>query len=85
MRGYTTRIKPTPELIDQLDREEVEATRDLSPETKVFGGPRLFDRACKFILAGLRPENPAATEEERFQKLLERLDLVERLENQDAE
>ena len=78
-------MEPTPELIDQLYREEVEAARRQSPEEKVFGGPRLFDRACELILAGLRHENLNATEDELRPKLNQRLNLVRRLENHENE
>ncbi len=82
---YNKGMEPTPELIDQLYREEVEEARRMPDEVKVFGGPRLFDRACELILAGLRSEYPAASEAELRRKLMERLDLVRRLENRDDE
>lgn len=78
-------MEPTPELIDQLYREEVEAARRMSPEEKVFGGPRLFDRACELMMAGLRHEQPTATLGELRIQLRERLALIRRLENHDDE
>jgi hypothetical protein len=52
---------------------------------KILEGPRLFDRSCRLILAGLRHEHPEANESELQRLLQERLDLVNRLENHDDE
>lgn len=68
-------------MIDELYREEVADARKASPREKVFGGPQLFDRACMFMLAGLRNEQPDASEEELQQALIARLDLVKRVED----
>jgi len=74
-------MEPTPELIDQLYREEVEAARRMSIAEKLMEGPRLFDRSCAFMLAGLKHEHPSAGDLELRKLLEERLDLLKSLEN----
>jgi hypothetical protein len=74
-------MEPTKELIDELYRERVEAARQMSPEDKLLGGPRLFDLTCKIIADGIRDQYPDA-DEARVQKILgERLVLARRLED----
>lgn len=74
-------MEPTQALIDQLYREEIETARRMSIGEKFLEGPRLFDRSCRLMLAGLRHEHPQATEPELRKLLDERLDLLRHLEN----
>lgn len=73
---------PTPELIDELYREEVLAARRMSPEEKLLAGPRLFDYACRITADGIRAANPDADERRVCELLRARLELARRLEQQ---
>ena len=57
-------------LIDELYREEVMEARRMSPDDKFLAGEELFRFACEVTLAGIRNQNPDATEEE-CQRILE--------------
>lgn len=67
-------------LADALYRERVLRARRTPPEERIMDGPRLFDYACTITLAGLRTENPNATEAELREALRQRLVLAEKLE-----
>ena len=67
-------------LIDQLYREEVLEARKMTPEEKFLAKKDLFRFACEITLAGIRSENPGATEEECMKILEDRLRLGEWLE-----
>jgi len=67
-------------LADALYRERVLRARRTPPEERILDGPRLFDYACTITLAGLRTENPNATEAELRETLRQRLVLAEKLE-----
>ena len=67
-------------LADAIYRERVLRARRTPPEERIMEGPRLFDYACAITLAGLRSENPKATEAELHQLLRQRLALAEKLE-----
>src|SRR5438105_5189494 len=73
-------MEPTPELIDQLYREELEEARRMSGEQKPLAGGELFELASQITLAGIRAENPGLSEEELLEKFRERLRLARRLE-----
>jgi hypothetical protein len=74
-------MEPTKQLADAIFRERVQKARGMSPEDKVLGGARLFDRSCRIMAAGIRSQFPDA-DERRVQEILrERLALVRRLEN----
>ena len=70
----------TQELGDQLYREEVLASRAMTPEQRVLAGARLFGFACKIAADGIRAQYPEASEEEVGRRLVERLKLQRRLE-----
>src|SRR5262245_15541660 len=78
--GYNDRMEPTPELIDHLYREEIEAARQMTGEQRLLAGGDLFDAACQITLAGIRSGNPNLTQEELLDKLRERLQLGRLLE-----
>jgi len=72
---------PTKELIDALYWEEVLRARAMPPEEKLLAGPRLFERACRIMMDGIRDEFPDA-DPRRVQEILKaRLALARRLEN----
>ena len=73
-------MNPTPELIGQLDREDLEQARRMTPEQKLIAGAELFDYACEISKAGIRAQYPDADESEVLRILRERLELAERLE-----
>lgn len=66
-------------LIDQLYREEVLDARKMSVEEKLLLGERLFKWACEITLAGIRSQNPDASEEECQQILRKRIELGKKL------
>jgi hypothetical protein len=73
-------MEPTRELIDQLYREEVRRAREMPPADKLIAGARLFDRACRLMMDGIRDEYPDADEATVRRILNERLELARRLE-----
>ena len=73
-------MEPTPELIDDLYREEILRARAMSPGEKLFAGARLFDYACAITLAGIRHQHPGIDDREALEILRQRLALAERLE-----
>lgn len=78
-------MQPTRSLLDALFREEVEAARRMSPEEKFLAGPRLFEYASQITLAGIRSQHPEATEEEIRKFFSDRLNLRERLDEQERQ
>lgn len=70
----------TQRLIDELYREELIEARAMSPEQKVLAGQQLFEAACRMTLAGIRNQNPGASEKECLEILRQRLTLQRRLE-----
>jgi hypothetical protein len=67
-------------LIDELYRAELRDARAMRPEDKVLAGQQLFESACLITLAGIRNQNPGATEEECREILRRRLEWQKRLE-----
>ena len=67
-------------LIDELYREEVIEARRMSPADKILAGQRLFESACRMTLAGIRNQNPGASEDRCLEILRERLALARRME-----
>ena len=71
---------PSKELADAVFRDRVRAARSMPPEEKLLAGARLFDRSCRIMADGIRDEFPDADEQRVQQILLERLELIRRLE-----
>jgi len=74
---------PPPEtqrLIDELYREEVLEARAMRPIDKLRAGQQLFESACRITLAGIRNQNPDATDEQCREILRQRLVLQRKLE-----
>ena len=70
----------TQRLIDELYREELIEARAMAPADKARAGQQLFEAACRVTLAGIRNQNPQATEERCREILRARLELQKRLE-----
>lgn len=74
-------MQPTKEFIDQLFWERVHKARQMSPEDKLLGGARLFDRSCRIMADGIRSQFPDA-DDRRVQEILrERLALIRQRED----
>jgi hypothetical protein len=61
-------------LISQLDAEDIEQARLMSPSQKLRAGGDLFDDACRWTLAGIRNQHPEFTPEQALDELRRRLD-----------
>ena len=57
-------MEPTQELADDLYRQRVIRARNTPPEEKLLLGARLFDRACRIMMDGIRDEYPHADEQQ---------------------
>jgi hypothetical protein len=60
-------------LADSMYRERVFRARGAPAEHKLLAGQRLFEAACEITLAGIRDQNPGATERQCREILRERL------------
>ena len=83
LREQAPPYTPPPEtqrLIDELYREELREARAMPPAEKTLAGQRLFEAACRITLAGIRNQNPGASEDECLEILRRRLELQRRLE-----
>ena len=67
-------MEPSPELLDQLRREEIEDARQLTVEQKLALGADLFDMACEVTLSGIRAQNPGISDEDALNELRRRLE-----------
>ena len=74
-------MEPTPELIRQLRREEIERARQMTFEEKFYAGAELFDYACEITKGGIRTDNPTFTEEQVLDELRRRLAIAARRES----
>jgi len=73
-------MEPSQELIDQLFVDKVMRARRMTPESKLLAPARLFEYARSITMAGIRNENPGASEERVQEIFRERLKLKRRLE-----
>ncbi|SPE51232.1 hypothetical protein SBV1_130101 [Verrucomicrobia bacterium] len=83
LREQSPPYVPPPEtrlLIDELYREELLEARAMTPAQKILAGQQLFESACRITLAGIRHQNPGASEEQCLDLLRRRLELQRRLE-----
>ena len=83
LREHSATYAPPPEtqrLIDELYREELREARAMRPEEKILAGQQLFESACRITLAGIRNQNPGATEEQCLNILRQRLEWQRKLE-----
>lgn len=68
-------IEPTVELIDALDREDIEQSRRMTFEQKFLAGAELFDYACGITKAGIRWQNPSFDEAQVMTELRRRVSM----------
>ena len=83
LREQSQPYAPPPEtqrLIDELYREELREARAMSPAEKILAGQQLFEGACRMTLAGIRNQNPGASEDQCWEILRQRLEWQRRLE-----
>lgn len=73
-------MEPTKELLAQLDREDLEQARQMTPEQKLLAGGDLFDYACSVTKAGIRAQHPDADEARVLELLRERIQMSMRWE-----
>ena len=83
LREQAPPYAPPPEtqrLIDELYLEELREARAMTPEEKILAGQQLFEGACRITLAGIRNQNPGASEEQCREILRQRLEWQRKLE-----
>lgn len=73
-------MQPTKELVDSIYREKVLRARRRAPESKLIDGPEIFEYACEVARAGIRAQNPVATDDEIERLLRRRIRIGEQLE-----
>ena len=69
------------ELIAQLDREDLEQARNMTPSQKLRAGGDMFDDACRWTLAGIKNQHPNFTHEQALAELRRRIDLADAMED----
>jgi outer membrane protein assembly factor BamB len=77
---YRSSAVPTPELIDELYREEVLDARKMSGKERLLLGQQLFEAACRITLAGIQNQFPELDEKGRLEMLRKRLELQRKME-----
>ena len=73
-------MSPIAALTDVLYREEIARARGMAPEEKLLEGPRLFERACRLMLDGIRHQHPELDDAGQQALLLARLDRLHALD-----
>jgi len=68
-------MEPSESLLEQLDREDIEQARRMTPSEKLRAGGDLFDEASRWTLAGIRNDHPGITPEAAMAELRRRLEL----------
>lgn len=63
-----------------LDEDKLRSARDMPPAEKLIAGARLFDYACAIMVAGIRRQNPDASDEQVLAIVRERLEWARRWE-----
>ena len=63
------------------EAEAIRQAKQMSPEEKFLAGARLFDYACAITMAGIRRQNPSASEEQILQILRQRLEWARQWED----
>lgn len=66
---------------DDMLREQTEGARSQPLGEKLLAGIELFNLSCEFMRAGIRIQNPDATDEQIFAIIEQRLALARRMEN----
>ena len=70
-------MEPTRELLDQLEREDIEQARRMTPAQKLRAGGELFDEACRWTLAGIRKDYPGISPADALEELRRRIAIAE--------
>jgi hypothetical protein len=73
-------MEPSKELIQQLQREEIEDARRMTLAAKFWAGAELFDYACTIARAGIRADHPSFNEDQVMDELRRRIALGRRIE-----
>jgi hypothetical protein len=76
-------MEPSKELLAQLEREDREQARRMTPEQKLMAGAELFDYACEITKAGIRAQHPGADEATVLNLLRERIERARRWEDRE--
>ena len=63
-----------------FDAEDLKVAAETPAAEKLIAGARLFDYACGIMIAGIRQQNPTATDEQVLQVVRERLEWARRWE-----
>ena len=74
-------MEPTPQLIEQLRRDKIEAAKRMTEEQRFLAGGELFDAVVERMVAGIRMQRPNAQAAQVEAMLRERLAIARRLEN----
>ncbi len=74
-------MEPTPELLAQLRREELEDARRLTVAQKLALGGDLFDYACAITMSGIRNQTPGIRDDDALNELRRRLEMGRRRES----
>ena len=77
---YNQFMEPTKELIEQLEREDIDQARRMTASQKLRAGGDLFDDACRWTLAGIRRDHPGIGDAEAMAELRRRLEKSKRME-----
>ena len=73
-------MEPTPDLINRLYQDKVEAARRMSFAEKFMAGAELFDYACMISMVGIRMQHPDFSAEQVRAELRRRLEIGRRIE-----
>jgi hypothetical protein len=66
-------MQPTKQLIEQLDREDIEQARRMTFAQKFMAGAELFEYACAISRAGIKMQHPEFDEAQIREELRRRL------------
>lgn len=73
-------MKPTLEMIEDIERRRLQRAREMSGEFKMRAGSQLFETACRIMRDGIRYQFPDADEAEVERQLLRRLEFGKLIE-----
>ncbi len=72
--AISSRTMSLDDLIAQVDAEDIEQARLMSPSQKLRAGGDLFDDACRWTLAGIRNQHPEFTPKQALDELRRRVE-----------
>jgi len=64
-------------LAKQLDKEDIELARRMTPAQKLRAGGELFDYACRITMAGIKHQHPSFSPEQVMAELRRRVNMPE--------